>query len=33
MGETLQPGDRFPTLILKLADGGTIHLPDEMPTR
>jgi hypothetical protein len=33
MPEKLQQGDRFPTLTLKLADGGTIHLPDEMPTR
>jgi hypothetical protein len=33
MGEKLQQGDRFPSLTLKLADGGTIRLPDEMPTR
>jgi peroxiredoxin len=33
MGEKLQQGDRFPTLTLKLADGGTLRLPDEMPTR
>jgi peroxiredoxin len=33
MGEKLQQGDRFPTLTLNLADGGTIRLPDEMPTR
>jgi hypothetical protein len=33
MGEKLQQGDRFPTLTLKLVDGGTIRLPDEMPTR
>jgi peroxiredoxin len=32
MGEKLQQGDRFPTLTLKLADGGTIRLPDEVPT-
>jgi hypothetical protein len=33
MGEKLQQGDRFPSRTLKLADGGTIHLPDAMPTR
>jgi hypothetical protein len=33
MGEKLQQGDRFPSLTLKLAQGGTIRLPDEMPTR
>jgi hypothetical protein len=33
MGEKLQPGDRFPSLTLKLADGGTLRLPDAMPTR
>jgi peroxiredoxin len=33
MGEKLQQGDRFPSLTLKLADGTTIRLPDEMPTR
>jgi hypothetical protein len=33
MGEKLQQGDRFPSLTLKLVQGGTIHLPDEMPTR
>jgi hypothetical protein len=33
MGENLQQGDRFPLLTLKLVDGRTIRLPDEMPTR
>lgn len=33
MGEKLQQGDWFPSLTLTLADGGTIRLPDEMPTR
>lgn len=33
MGEKLQQGDRFPSLALKLLDGRTVHLPDEMPTR
>jgi hypothetical protein len=33
MGEKLQQGDRFPSLTLKLVLGGTIRLPDEMPTR
>jgi hypothetical protein len=32
MGEKLQQGDRFPSLTLKLVQGGTIRLPDEMPT-
>jgi peroxiredoxin len=33
MGAKLQQGDRFPSLTLKLVQGGTILLPDEMPTR
>ena len=33
MGAKLQQGDRFPSLILKLVQGGTIRLPAEMPTR
>jgi hypothetical protein len=33
MGEKLQQGDRFPSLTLKLVQGGTVRLPDEMPTR
>ena len=32
MGEKLQQGDRFPSLTLKLVQGGTIRLPDAMPT-
>jgi len=33
MGEKLQQGDRFPALPLQLVQGGTVRLPDEMPTR
>src|SRR5918995_786278 len=33
MGEKLQQGDRFPSLTLKLVQGGTVRLPEEMPTR
>ena len=33
MGEKLQQGDRFPALTLQLVQGGTIRLPDEIPTR
>ena len=33
MGTKLQQGDRFPALTLKLVQGGTMRLPDEMPTR
>jgi hypothetical protein len=33
MGVKLQQGDRFPSLTLKLVQGDTIRLPDEMPTR
>jgi hypothetical protein len=33
MAEKLQQGDRFPSLTLKLVQGVTIRLPDEMPTR
>jgi peroxiredoxin len=32
MGEKLQQGDRFPALTLKLVQGGTIRLPDEIST-
>jgi hypothetical protein len=32
MGEKLQQGERFPALTLKLVQGRTIRLPDEMPT-
>jgi hypothetical protein len=33
MGEKLQQGDRFPVLTLKLVQGGTVRLPDDIPTR
>lgn len=33
MGEKLQQGDRFPSLVLTLVGGGTIRIPDEIPTR
>ena len=33
MGEKLQQGDRFPSLTLRLVDGGTIRIPAEMPSR
>ena len=33
MGEKLQQGDRFPPMTLKLLSGGTIKLPEEMPSR
>jgi len=33
MGEKLQQGDRFPALTLKLVQGGTVRLPDEIPSR
>jgi hypothetical protein len=33
MGEKLQQGDRFPALTLKLVQGGTVRLPDEIPNR
>ena len=33
MGDKLQQGDRFPALTLKLVQGGTMRLPDEIPTR
>ena len=33
MSAKLQQGDRFPSLTLQLVQGGTIRLPDEMPTR
>jgi peroxiredoxin len=32
MGAKLQPGDRFPALTLRLVHGGTIRLPDELPS-
>jgi hypothetical protein len=33
MGKKLQQGDRFPSLTLKLASGGAVRIPDEMPGR
>jgi hypothetical protein len=33
MAEKLQQADRFPSLALKLLDGGTIRIPEEMPGR
>jgi hypothetical protein len=33
LGEKRQPGDRFPSLTLTLADGGTIRLPEAIPPR
>jgi hypothetical protein len=33
MAEKLQQADRFPSLDLKLLDGSTIRIPDEMPGR
>ena len=33
MAEKLQQADRFPSLTLKLLDGGTIRFPDEAPGR
>ena len=33
MDAKLQQGDRLPSLTLRLADGGTMRVPDEMSTR
>ena len=33
MGEKLQQGDRFPSVTLNLAGGGTITLPDQADSR
>ncbi len=33
MGQMLQQGDHFPPMTLKLLSGGTIKLPEEMPSR
>ena len=33
MTEKLQQADRFPALALKLVDGSTIRIPDEIPGR
>lgn len=31
--EKLQQGDRLPSIALKLIDGGTLTLPEQMPSR
>ena len=33
MAEMLQQGAHFPSITLNLLDGGTITIPDEMPSR
>ncbi len=33
MGDMLQQGAKFPSLTFKTVDGGTITLPDDIPTR
>ena len=33
MDAKLQQGDRFPSLALKLVDGGTLRVPEEIATR
>ena len=33
MEAKLQQSDRFPSLTLKLAGGGTMRVPEEMSTR
>ena len=33
MAEKLQQNDRFPALELRLVGGGSVLLPDEIPTR
>ena len=33
MGQKLQQGDRFPSITFKLASGGEVTLPDDMPGR
>lgn len=33
MAEKLQQSDRFPSVTLKLLDGGTIRIPEEAPGR
>jgi peroxiredoxin len=33
MGEKLQQGDRFPSINLKLVNGGTIEIPCQMSGR
>ena len=33
MADMLQQDDRFPTLTLKLASGGSLTIPDDISTR
>jgi len=33
MGDKLQQGERFPAITLKLTDGSTLTLPEQMPGR
>jgi len=33
MEEKLQQGDRFPSLTLNLINGGTLRIPEDMPSR
>ena len=33
MADMLQQSDRFPSLTLNLVGGGTIQIPQEMPSR
>ena len=33
MGQKLQQGERFPSLILKLVGGETVTIPDQMSSR
>ena len=33
MSDKLQQADRFPSITLKLLDGGTLRIPDDAPTR
>ncbi len=33
MAEKLQQNDRFPSMELRLVGGGTVRIPDEIPTR
>ncbi len=32
MGKMLGTNDQFPTLTLTLVSGGTVRIPDDMPT-
>ena len=33
MGDKLQQGDHFQSLTLNFVDGGTVRIPEEMPSR